>query len=410
MMQNEMPSFSRSCFLVRLVLMTTVAGLVSPPLCADKTEPVLEKINKAKSLINQEEYERALVTLTEAFALEPSSKIMFNIAMCEKALNRHTDAVVSFRRFQALEQNDPSDSAVMSDLAEEALNELLSLVASVRIVDAPDDADVRIDGRHLGTASLRDPLYLMPGNHTVTVTKDDFAPIEIDITAVGGAALTVRADLKSALSGIFVTCSVPNGQVSIDGENKGTCSYEGDLLPGLHVVTISAPGKRTAVHRVMAEARRTTVLDVDLQPTVPMTAPVQVSPVSSKHRWAAPAAGAILMSLGAAGVGLGAYSHYKWQAEVDNANQKGAEIAAELDSRAETTENDYDNMGGAYEAYARSTLNSVENKKDMIIGYAVGGALAAAGIGFLIYHYSIKKQEQAHVAVSVNTSGIEIKF
>ena len=381
------------------------------PLRADEPDPVREKLDEAKTLISSEKYEKALTPLTDAFDIAPSSKIMFNIAMCEKALNRHTDAVESFHRFQEMEAAHPSGNQVMLELAETALNELSSLVATLRIVEAPDGADVSIDGKSIGITPISKPQYLMPGNHTVTVLKSDFSPMEIDITAVGGATLTVRADLKSSLSRIFVTCSVQNGHISIDGERKGTCPYEGDLLPGTHTVTIEAPDKKTAVHQVTAEPRRSTVLAVDLEPLIPMT-PAVPPPVAPplKPRTGLQIAGIAATIVGGVGLAVGGVCHYKWQSFVNDANEYSTTVQTEIASREDNNDVLHDDLSDLYDKQAESRADAAPWKRGMVIAYALGGVVAAVGGGLLIYRAATKKGESPHGNLSIRPDGIAISF
>ncbi len=339
----------------------------------------------AKELIRSGDYEGALRVLESDFAFDPSPALMFNIAMCKKALGRHVDAVRSFHQFFELEDaQGEKEDPTMSRLAASALEEELSFVSRLDIVDAPEGAAISIDGVSLGPRPLNEPIYLLPGNHTVTVAKETFSPMEIDVTAVGGSRSAVRAELKSAMSRVFVTCSVPNGVISIDETECGRCPCETDLLPGLHKVAISAPGKKTAVRDVIAETRHTTVLSVDLEPLPEASVPIKdAAPLEEPNRKWMKAAGIAMIGCGAVGLGLGGYFNYKQIKYADKANLAGNETD--------------------YRAYSAT---SDLGKAGLIVGYTLGGVLSAAGI--LLIGLS-PKGEKAH-GISLSQGGFELSF
>lgn len=380
----------------------------SPALSTER-DSVQDILEIAKDLINRQEYMEALVHLTDAYRIKPTAGILFNIAMCEKALNRHADAINSFYHFFDLETEAANVNNELHTLAQSAVDELLGLVATVRVTEVPDGADVFVDRRNIGTTPLADPLFLAPGNHTISVMKTGYAPIDIDLTAVGGASLSVRADLKSSLSLIIVKCSVQNGRVFIDGEYKGDCPYEGTIESGVHEVKIAAPQKQSAVHSIMAEARRTTMLSVDLLPLFPIAPAERLIPVQNK-RIGIQAAGIGLTVLGTIGLSIGGICHYKWQSYVNDANDQKDRIVAAHETRDMTNDTDLDDMSELYDQHATYADNAVPWRDGAIAAYAAGGVLTAVGVGLLIYRLSTKKDEDEHAKVLVRPDGLGIYF
>jgi hypothetical protein len=345
--------------------------------------------DSAKDLIRRGDYEGALRLMEAEYSLNPSLTLTFNIAMCKKALGRHVDAVKSFHQYFQLEAKQSQKDPKTTQLAASALEEELSFVSRLDLVDAPNGSRISIDGVSIGTLPLTEIVYLLPGNHTVTVDKESLSPLEIDVTAVGGAEITVRADLKSAMSRILVTCSVQNGLVSIDGEKCGNCPCETDVAPGPHEVQITAPGKKTAVHQFTAEMRHTTVLSVDLEPIPETRAPkMPTVPLNGPNRNWMKGVGIALTAVGAVGLGVGVFFNYK---QISYANDANEEI---------------NNPDGNKTSYDSNVNNADRCTNGMIAGYVVGGTLAAAGIVFILLN---KKGEGKH-DVSLSSAGIEIEF
>lgn len=386
---------------------------------ADVTVTVEEKKEMARDFINRGDYEGALEAFQAAFELSPSPLLMFNIAMCEKALSRHVQAIRSFQEYFRLQNETRTGNPKLQALAEEALKELYSLVGSLEIVDAPEGATLTIDGTPIGTTPLTGPYYLIPGKHTVTVNKEGFEPMEIEVTVAGGAEIEVRADLQQPLSRIEVACDEPDGVVNIDGEAVGACPYKAELPPGEYEVTVSAPGMKTAEHRVKAEMRRTTIIAVDLEPTAP---PVPVAssaaeanpvppPKPTPPKWMLPT-GVSLAVFGAVGVGLGGMFNGKRNESVDQANALAVDIkdadpdlvSTDPDVRDDDAENRSKRNGFIDEAHG------YEN--GAIAGYVVGSTVLLVGAGLVTYYlWARKKGERpSQVDVSVDARGVTIGF
>ena len=69
---------------------------------------------------------------------------------------------------------------------------------SVRIVDAPRDAQVLVDGYYAGVVDDYDGVFqhlnLEPGAHRIEIQSDGFEPIGFDVRVVPGQTITYRAN------------------------------------------------------------------------------------------------------------------------------------------------------------------------------------------------------------------------
>ncbi len=403
---------------VALTLCGVLLGVwFAAPLRAAADDPATAEVQteRARDLINRGDYAGALEAFQAAFELGPSPLLMFNIAMCKKALSRHVDAIRSFKAFFALQAETRTINPKLQALAEEALEELYSLVGSLEVADAPEGAAVTVDGTPVGTTPLPAPYYLIPGKHTVTVAKEGFAPMETEITAAAGAGIVVRADLRRPLSRIEVACDEADAVVSLDGRPVGTCPYEAELPPGEYEVTVSAPGKKTALHRVTAEVRRTTVIAVDLEPLESAKSPFDRDPggiPKPRPGKRVRNTGISLAALGAVGIGLGGMFIGLRNGKVAKANELADDIKAadqELLS-LDRTAHDADTADRKARKDFLDDAGRLEGGAAAMV--AVGGAALLAGAGLVTY-YLLKRQKgewRDRVEVSVDARGVTIGF
>lgn len=403
----------------------STSGEDQPPLdkhqddAAEKAlqKKLLEELKeRAKKLLERQQYEPALAVLEQAFEVAPSPLLMFNIAMCEKALSRHLDALRSFHAFFEMQKAEGKANPKLEKMAEDALEDLEPLVSTLEIRDAPNRAEVTVDGNLIGSYPLKEPLYVVPGRHTVTVSSDKGESMTIDVMAAGGAKVPVRADLSTAPSILEVQCNDALAKVYVDGEHVGGCSFQGELEEGEHEILISAPGKKTVVQTITLAPRRTNFLSVDLplvmQINTPAPTPTPAPPTVNKNAKRLFYTGLAVAVVGGIGLGFGT----------------GFAIAGEI--RARDAKSLYDSIDAAQKAFQRETPDEsvfeqyernwlkydddrkrvLRLRKGAIIGFAVGGSLLAVGAGLLSYYWVKQKKEGASNGLSIGSTGVEVFF
>ena len=118
---------------MRLWLGFTVLLLLSAAVSAAADDAALakEKVEEGKRLIGEEKYGDALQAFEKSYALRPKAWVLFNIAMCNKALHRYVDAISAFQRFLDTE-TDPTSKT--RELATAALAELERFVGKIHLL------------------------------------------------------------------------------------------------------------------------------------------------------------------------------------------------------------------------------------------------------------------------------------
>ena len=186
--------------------------------------------------VEAENYPAALAAFEESYSLYPKPALLFNIAMCEKALYRYVDSMATFRRY--LEEAGETIKPAMRDAVDRSLAEMEKLVGKLRLVDAPEGAEVLVDGKGAGRAPLEEDLVLDPGQHTVQVVAEGFKPLRIDVTIASGAVVPLRAALKPVEAWLEVTCEVEGAVVRLDDEVAGGCPWAGEVTSGTHQLVV----------------------------------------------------------------------------------------------------------------------------------------------------------------------------
>jgi PKD repeat protein len=144
---------------------------------------------------------------------------------------------------------------------------LEQLTGSIHVTSVPPDAEIFIDDADTGKQTNTTIDNVLPGLHTVKVTKDDYKPAELPITVV--ADQTVNADfILEQLTGSIHVTSVPDGaKISLDGASTGlaTNTTIDNVLPGPHTVKVTKDGYKPAEMPVTVEAYKTVDADITLE-------------------------------------------------------------------------------------------------------------------------------------------------
>ncbi len=181
---------------------TTIASLVfllattlaAPCLGWDK-DAAVAKYKEGMEAIKKDDYPKALEAFETSYGLNPQPGMLFNIAMCHKALFRYVDAIQTFERY--LEQAGPKASTGMKQDALDAIAELSKMVGTLTIRNAPDGAMVIVRGEPVGKTPFEKPLRLDPGQYPVRIIKAGYAPMETKITIAAEAKSSINAVLES---------------------------------------------------------------------------------------------------------------------------------------------------------------------------------------------------------------------
>jgi hypothetical protein len=185
-------------WLLRMGVLIAASGIVVPSAiaqsAADKAA-AQARLDEGLRLGKQGDYAGALRQFQDAFSRYPSPKIYFNVGQAYRGLARDVDAIESFERFLAEAKDAPP---TLRAEAQRQVEELLPMVASVKIACDTDGAEVSIDGRRYGVTPLPAPILVAPGPHQVFVEKAGAAPYTARIDLRRGVVRPIDVRLAAA--------------------------------------------------------------------------------------------------------------------------------------------------------------------------------------------------------------------
>ncbi|MBN1770193.1 MAG: hypothetical protein JXB32_02935 [Deltaproteobacteria bacterium] len=134
------------------------------------------------ALVENEDWEAALLEFRVSLELFPTRSALFNSAQMLKALHRYVEAVDTLQEWLARYR----DEALADELAatEEALREWEGFIGELEIrVDEPG-AELRLDGTGIGRSPLPGPIRVDVGTHRVEATLEGRLPQQEQVTIV----------------------------------------------------------------------------------------------------------------------------------------------------------------------------------------------------------------------------------
>jgi hypothetical protein len=128
-----------------------------------------------------------------AWRIKPHYQVAANLGATEVNLGKYRDAAehLSFYLREA-----PKTKEKERQRAQALLDDALSKVASVTLIGLPDGAEVKIDGAAVGRAQLVGSLFLEPGEHSLEVRLEGFAPLTQALRVGPGEAKQIAARLE----------------------------------------------------------------------------------------------------------------------------------------------------------------------------------------------------------------------
>ncbi|RYZ09384.1 MAG: hypothetical protein EOO73_03550 [Myxococcales bacterium] len=190
-------------------------------------------------------YGGALAEFEEAYRLKPGVGSLQNIALSQKGLFRYAESASTLEQLLSRHGADLSEGERKA--VEDALTELRSLVATVRLRVVPAGARVVLDGRQLTEKDLAAPLVLNVGEHTLSADAVGYAPDKRLLRLAGGQReVPVEVELRCAAGFVQVTSNDPTAYIAIDGLPKARRTYFGPVEPDTdHLLQVYREGVET---------------------------------------------------------------------------------------------------------------------------------------------------------------------
>jgi hypothetical protein len=180
-----------------ILLVAPAAQGAAPP--AEATEAsrreAAERFDRALTLYHEGNFAAALVELRVAYELVPSYKVLYDIAQVEFELKDYAGALTAFQMYLA-----EGGSQVPADrraAVEKHVAELVTRVSNVTIVTSVPGVTLAVDDAPISRSPLPGPVLLSAGRHTVTGSKEGYAPVTVRVDVAGAHDTRVTLDLMA---------------------------------------------------------------------------------------------------------------------------------------------------------------------------------------------------------------------
>lgn len=131
----------------------------------------------------QQQYENAVTAYQKAVEASDDVGLNYQLAIAEDKAGMTPDALVHLKLVLAAQ----GLKAALMKNAQKKLDELSMKVGIVALAITPDGTQVAIGDKQIGETPLAEPLVLMPGTHTVTLTAVGYQPRDVELKVEAGS-------------------------------------------------------------------------------------------------------------------------------------------------------------------------------------------------------------------------------
>lgn len=187
-------------------------------------------------------YPDALAFFTASYRLVPKNVVLYNIAMCHRALFQYTAAIRAFGTY--LKRKGRRLPRFRRTRIERIIQTLSRRIGRLVLHVTPDGARVRVDGRPAGRTPLPAPLQVDPGQREVEVSHPDRQTATLQVTVASGQTvrLSVALPPTNRQGRLVLDCAAPGCQARVDGGRPISLPATVALVAGRHRVRAGAPG------------------------------------------------------------------------------------------------------------------------------------------------------------------------
>jgi hypothetical protein len=208
------------------------------------------------------DFAQAVASYDEAYALEPSPRLLYNKARALQALARYGEALAHLARFE--QEASPELKAQVTGLSG-LIGELRQKVTELIVRVNLDGAVISLRNEIVGNAPLTSPVLVNAGAATLRVTKEGYFSYDRQVDLAGGGTASFDVTLKSRAEHgkLIITSRVKGVSISVDGRPIGQAPTEVVLDPGTHAVLARRDGYEDAESQLVLESGQSRTLALD---------------------------------------------------------------------------------------------------------------------------------------------------
>jgi len=223
-------------------------------------------------------YEAALGEFFLEQRVAPNPRIVFNIARCHERLRRHAGAYMYYAEYLASTDSDETRRT----RASEALTQLESQVARLRVRSEPAGASIYIERRELGVWGVSPSIIARdPGSAHVYIELAGHYPEERDVELTRGALTELALTLRRIVGTVEVS-GPADGQVRVltpAGETvaEGAAPLSAQLAPGDYRVEVSSETHQPWADLIRVEREASTTVSATPEALPPATGALTIT-------------------------------------------------------------------------------------------------------------------------------------
>jgi hypothetical protein len=258
--------FGAALWLVALVAPAaqaqTSAGAPPPALGDTLAGDAKEAYEAGRRLYESGDYPGALAKFQSASRASGDPRLLWNAAVCERAMQHYARAVVLVRRY--LDSHSRLITPEAAHNAQLFLDAAEPLTARLDVQSNERDAMVFVDDEPLGGVPLGPGARIDAGTHRVTVKKRDFNDYTVVLTVTGSAEVHVTAPLGAIVhQGRVVVRAGGADIIAVDGVAVGVGTWRSPLPSGPHSIAVTAPGSRPFEWQIVVAENQTRAIDLN---------------------------------------------------------------------------------------------------------------------------------------------------
>jgi hypothetical protein len=139
---------------------------------------------------------KAYAKFLAAWRIKPHYQIASNLGASERELGKYRDAAEHLSFYLMDPKTKEKGKEQARQHAQQLLDDVLTKIGRLTLLDLPDGAEVKVDGVAVGRAPLPGPLFVEPGSHVIDARLDEHTPKTHPVQVNAGEAVDVKLPLE----------------------------------------------------------------------------------------------------------------------------------------------------------------------------------------------------------------------
>ena len=153
---------------------------------------------------------------------------------------------------------------------------LTMITGTLSVTSTPSGAIIFLDGTSTGTITPAILTNIIPGTHTIKLTKPGYYDWSSTVTVIAGTTTPIAATLTMITGSISVTSTPPGAIIFLDGTSTGTITPAilTNIIPGTHTIKLTKAGYYDWSASVTVTAGTATPVIATMTLTVSISSPI----------------------------------------------------------------------------------------------------------------------------------------